>query len=149
MITHPATGARCDTVVHDKKVSFSGNKTSTVILLNPKQSKIERIKVDDCAIIEGKRCDWMARTVGQNAEEIFIELKGATRLSKPCEQIEETIKQLSSGKPDLKKTRKRCLIVCRAIGAFQTQLQIHKDKFKFKFNAALQVVKPGAEIPLN
>jgi hypothetical protein len=146
MIKHPVTGVPCDEVVYDKKVKFSGYKTSTVILLNPRKCKIERIKVDDCAIIDGRRCDWMARTFGENAEEIFIELKSASRISKPVEQLEETIKKLSSGIPDLKKTRKRCLIVCRAIGAIQTQLQIYKSKFKSNFNAILQTVKPGAEV---
>jgi hypothetical protein len=88
MINGP-NGERCDEVVVHKKIAFTGSRTSTVYLMNPRQLEVERIKVDGCAIIEGKRCDWMARTKRNATEEIFIELKKATRIQKAAHQLDE------------------------------------------------------------
>lgn len=144
MIVGP-NGQRCDKVVYHKKIVFSGPRTSTVYLINPNRCKVETIRVDGCAIIEGKRCDWMARTYGSQSEEIFIELKTATRIQKAAHQFEASIKKLSK---DAKNFNKRCLLVCTSVSVISTAVQKFKEKFKRNYNAELSIVRHGAEVPL-
>jgi hypothetical protein len=144
MIKHPISGQRCDEMVCGKKIKFSGCKTSTLYLSNPRQLQVERIEVDGCAIVQGKRCDWMARTFGKNAEEIFIELK-KRRMNEAIEQLEESIKRLSS---NIQKSKKRCFIVQTCHDLIQTQRQKFVAQFKSRFNADLKFPKDGATVPL-
>jgi hypothetical protein len=139
-------GERCDEVVCHQKIEFSGPQTSTVYLMNPHQHQVEKIKVDGCAIVTGKRCDWMARTKGNSLEEIFIELKKAGRIQKAAHQLEATINSLSN---DIKKLRKRCLVVCTSISVLSTAAQKYKEQFKRKYNARLMIVRHCQEIALD
>ena len=139
-------GERCDEVISDKKIVFSGPGTSTVYLLNPRQCNVEKIKVDGCAIITGKRCDWMARANVNSPEEIFIELKRAGRLQRAAHQLEATITSLSV---DVNKLRKRCLVVYTSISLASTVAQKYKDQFKRKYNARLLTVRHCTEVPLD
>jgi hypothetical protein len=145
MITGPH-GERCDEVVCHQKIEFSGPHTSTVYLLNPQRRQVKRIKVDGCAITKGKRCDWMARTEGNSAEEIFIELKGVGRIQRAAHQLEATIKLLSN---DIKKLKKRCLVVCTSMSLLSTAAQQYKERFKREYNARLMIVRNCTEISLN
>jgi hypothetical protein len=144
MIIGP-NGERCNEMVRHKKIVFSGPRTSTVYLMNPKRCKVKTIKVDGCAILEGKRCDWMARTCGNLAEEIFIELKTATRIQKAVHQFEASIKKLSK---DATSARKRCVLVCTSVSVISTAIQKFKVQFKRNYNAELSIVRDRAEIPL-
>ncbi|MGD1085718.1 MAG: hypothetical protein ABSA47_13355 [Verrucomicrobiota bacterium] len=146
MITGPH-GERCDSVVCHKKIKFFGLHSSVVYLMNPEQRKVEKIKVDGCAIwdAETKRCDWLARTTWGSKEEIFIELKSAGRIQKAAAQLESTIKHLSN---DVKGLRKRCLVVCTKHELITTIAQQLKEQFKRKYNAKLKTVRHCEEIPL-
>lgn len=145
MITGPH-GERCDELLCHKKIQFSGPHTSTVYLLNPQQREVEKIKVDGCAITTGMRCDWMARTKGNSMEEIFIELKKAGRIQGAAKQLEATIKALSN---DIKRLKKRCLVVCTSHHLTSTVAQQLKDHFKRKYNARLMTVRNCEGIPLD
>jgi hypothetical protein len=133
-------------MVNHKKIEFSGPKTSTVYLMNPCERQVEKIRVDGCAITTGKRCDWMARIKGNSQEEIYIELKKASRLQKAVHQLEATIGRLSKDKKSL---RKRCLVVCTSISVISTVAQKFKEQFKRRYNARLITVRHCAEIQLD
>jgi hypothetical protein len=141
---HPTTNARCDETVTDKRIKFDGSKTSTIYLSNPKRLQVEKVKVDGCFITSGKRCDWFARMLGNRAEEIFIELK-STRMNEAIEQLDESIKQISR---DIKKSRKRCIIVQTCNRVIETQRQKYASQFLSRFNAVLKFERDGATVPL-
>jgi len=144
MIINPQTGERCDENVSDKKIKFSGPNTSTAYLLNPKQLQVEKIKVDGCAIVEGSRCDWLARVTGTFAEDIFIELKKACRIQRAAYQLEESVKKLSPTRG----VKKRCVVVFTTNQVIGTELQQHKEHFKRKLNAVLLTIRSGQSIEL-
>jgi hypothetical protein len=143
MIRRPKIDAPCVEEVRDKKIKFSGQKTSTLYLLNPDRQIIERIKVDGCAIREGRRCDWMARI---NADEIFIELKRALRIGDAVAQLEISMDRLSAGAA---KAKRLCVIVCTRARVAATDLQNDKLRFKQKLRAELRVVRDGDSIALS
>jgi hypothetical protein len=145
MIKGP-NGERCDEIISYPKIEFSGPRTSTVYILNPSRHTIEKIRVDDCAITSGMRCDWMARTTGASPEEIYIELKGAGRLPRAVQQLEVSVKKLSI---DVAKCKKRCLVVCSSMSLVSTTLQQCKARFKNKYNARLLTVRNCSEIRLD
>jgi hypothetical protein len=149
MLTTPFTNVktqeRCDEIVNNTLIKFSGTKTSKIYLSNPKRLRVETVKVDGCYITVGKRCDWFARTFGKGAEEIYIELK-RTRMNEAIEQLVETIRQLSS---DIQKTPKRCVIVQTCNQVYDTRRQKYASQFKSRFNARLKFERHGSTILVN
>src|SRR5207237_10899918 len=106
MITGPG-GKRCDKRISHKRIKLSGQRTSTLYLLNPERRKVDRIEVDGCAITTGLRCDWLVCAItGGPHEEIFVELKGVD-IEHAIKQIEATIPKLSI---DTRLRRTRCQV---------------------------------------
>jgi hypothetical protein len=112
-------GRECSTFLDYKRIALTGKKTSTLYLLNPMQRKVEQIEVDNCAITEGCRCDWLVRLDDATSrEEIYVELKGSDILH-AVDQLEATIKRLSV---NAKHFPKRCL-VASSRGTLGTDIQ--------------------------
>lgn len=138
-------GRECSTFLCHKKIKLAGRRTSTLYLLNPLPRQVERVEVDDCAITEGRRCDWLVRLDDAvSREEIYVELKGSDILH-AVDQLEATIHKLSM---DCKQFPKRCLVACSRSPLTGTDVQKYKVWFRNKFSAAFQVVRDGAEVPL-
>ena len=135
----------CSNFHNHKRIALSGKRTSKLYLHNPAQINVEQIEVDDCAITEGRRCDWLVRVVDVPPnEEIFVELKG-TGVSDAIIQLCESIAKLSVQKNT---HPKRAVIVFTRNPMDGTDMQIHKAKFLKAFNARLVLVKDNQEIPL-
>jgi hypothetical protein len=70
----------------------SKNNRSKFRLDNPKKASIRVIQVDDCAIKEGIRCDYLL--ILPDGQELYIELKGSD-VTHALKQIIESINQLT------------------------------------------------------
>lgn len=91
----------CITTVTHKIVVFSDKKSKcTFRIINDKQRKIEKHRVDGCRIIDGDKCDWLAIDV-ESSKEIYIELKGKN-IKHAIEQLCTTVDKLSPNKTSKK-----------------------------------------------
>jgi hypothetical protein len=138
-------GRDCSEFLQYKKIALGGAKTSTLYLLNPQERKVEKIQVDDCAITEGLRCDWLVLlNDAVSQEEIYVELKGSD-VSHAVDQLKATIEKLSA---DRSRFPKRCLVVFTRCTMFQTDVQICMKTFKKKFNAGFFLIRSKAAVAL-
>jgi hypothetical protein len=138
-------GRECSEFVEDKKIKLSGKHTSTFYFLNPQQREVEKIQVDDCAITDGPRCDWMVVLDDTTSkEELFVELKG-TGVSRGVEQVLATIETLSKNATGL---RKRSFVVFNRNPMSGTDLQKFKKIFLRDFNSEFDLKRSGSEVLL-
>jgi|SRR5579872_208801 len=135
----------CSAFPKDKKIALTGKKTTTLYLLNPDATKVEKIEVDGCAIVAGPRCDWLIVLKERRPqEEIYVELK-ASHINRAVEQIEATIKRLSSGARGFKK---RCIVVINRSPMTGTDLQKYKVRFRKHCNATFMTKRDKEEVAL-
>lgn len=138
-------GRECSTFLRHKKIALTGKRTTKVYLLNPDERTVEKIQVDDCAINDGPRCDWLILLDRPfPKEEIYVELK-ASHVSRGVEQIEATVKKLSA---DAAQLPIRCLVVFRRRPKIGTDAQKYAIKFRRKFNAVFNLVSDKDEVAL-
>lgn len=71
-----------------------------IYFLNPKSQAIRKVKVDGCAIVEGKRCDWLL--ISPDSTERFIELKGK-KTKEAVEQLKEAVAKIGNTSQSVKK----------------------------------------------
>ena len=123
----------CSKKINDAKiVLIDGAGKTKMCFNNPNKRQITKIKVDNCAITSGIRCDFML--VDHNSLEHYIELKGK-QIIHACNQIEETIKRLSKNLSAIKHS----FIVSTACPLTTTEVQVLKANFKKKYNSTLKV----------
>lgn len=128
---------KCETVRKDPSIVVSDpgsrNNRSKFRLLNPKRVFIKIIRVDDCAIKEGIRCDYLL--VLPSRQEIYIELKGSD-VRHAVDQIARSIDLLTCTD---KSQRKLCFIATTRCPLSSAQIQNLKKKFKKEYNATLTI----------
>jgi hypothetical protein len=124
----------CIVKCNDKIIVFKdcGNNKCEMRFLNPNERAVEKIRVDGCAITEGKKCDFMLKT---DTDENYIEIKGKNVLY-ACEQIEETIKKLSVNS---KTQAKNSFVVSTGTPKVTGKIQVLKKKFKLTYNSSLKI----------
>ncbi|MBN8789633.1 MAG: hypothetical protein J0I84_21330 [Terrimonas sp.] len=123
----------CTTKVKASKIVLTDGAGKTKMCFNnPNKRQITKIIVDNCAIKSGIRCDFML--VDHKSLEHYIELKGK-QIIHACNQIEETIKQLTKNVFAVKHS----FIVSTACPLTTTEVQILKAQFKKKYNSTLTV----------
>lgn len=138
-------GRECSTFTQQIKIALSGRRTSTLYLLNPNQRTAEKIRVDDWAITQGPRCDWLVLlNDATSREEIYVELKGSD-VYRAVEQLRATIVNLPA---DRTRLPKRCFVVFTRNPMTGTDVQINEDKFYRDLRAVFRPVKDRAEVPL-
>lgn len=95
---------QCTVLTKSKIVKFE-ERRSILNVRNSNGRELHRVQIDGCAIVDGRRCDWLL-VDGVTGTEIFIELKGA--------DVGEGIKQLCSSVQVLseKPRRKYGYIIC-------------------------------------
>jgi hypothetical protein len=130
----------CETVCSDPNIviadSGSRNSHSKFRLYNPRRSFVRIIQVDDCAVKEGVRCDYLI--VLSNEQEIYIELKGSD-VKHAVEQISRSIDLLTC---NCNSIIKLCFISSTRCPINSAEIQNLKKKFRQKYNAQL-VIKNG------
>jgi hypothetical protein len=123
----------CKEISSDSIIVFQDrNSKAKMCFSNPSRRTVQKIRVDNCLIVEGKRCDFLL--VDENNIEYFIELKGS-KVEYACKQIIETMGKISRNIGAFK----YAFIVSSACPLTTTEVQIQKVKFKRNYNAQLQV----------
>ena len=129
----------CETAKKNSKIVLvdpnSQNPRSKFCLDNPKKAKTRVIQVDDCAIKQGIRCEYLI--ILPNEQELYVELKGSN-VEHAVEQIATSIQRLTSDTSALKLgfiASTRCPIN-------STEIQILKKKFRQQYKAKL-IIKNG------
>jgi hypothetical protein len=124
----------CEEYKSDVRFVLQENK-SKITFLNPNQSPILLIRVDDCVIknSETLRCDYAI--IPCDEVEIYVELKGSD-IAHAVKQIESTIKLLSDNP---QKVKKLCFVVSTRVPKQSTSVQQLQSQFKKKFNASFRI----------
>lgn len=128
---------KCEKASSDPLKALKQNQ-SEFIIENPNHFKFYIVQVDDCAIKEGLRCDYLVFPDSKDIKktlEIYIELKGSDILH-AIKQLEATIQQLSDNPA---KQEKVCVIISTRCPQTTTEIQKFKVKFKKTYNAKLEV----------
>lgn len=124
---------RCITKIKASKIVLTDGAGKTkMCFANPRNRVVTRIIVDNCAIQDGLRCDFMI--IDHKLLEHYVELKGR-QIAHACIQIEETIKKLTKNISKLKYS----FIVSTACPLTTTQVQVLKAQFKKKYNSKLTI----------
>jgi hypothetical protein len=123
----------CEQIYCDRSLSLK-EKKSKLTFENPNFLEICNLKVDNCAIKEGLRCDY-AMTVETIAEEFYIELKGRD-VKHAFNQLKATIQTISA---NAKNQPKLCFIISTRVPLTSPEIQLAAKEFQSKFNAKLVV----------
>ena len=126
----------CEKISKNSKIvlsdSGSKNKQSKFRLDNQKKAKIRVVRVDDCAIKQGLRCDYLL--ILPDNLEIYVELKGKN-VEHAVKQLESSIKQLT----DSLSAEKLCFVASTRCPITSPQIQKLKKNFKRNYNAKLTI----------
>lgn len=120
------------TCSHPNIVFVDGKSRSKMCFENPNKRIVTKIRVDDCLIKSGRRCDFLL--IDHNGIEHFIELKGK-QVEYACEQIIATIKIICS---NIKNPR-HSFVVSSACPLTSTEVQVYKSKFRKNYNSSLKI----------
>ncbi|MBN1639247.1 MAG: hypothetical protein JW866_09780 [Ignavibacteriales bacterium] len=104
-------------------------------LVNNEGITIRKIKVDGCAIREGRRCDFLL--ILHDMTEYYVELKGCN-VDQAIKQIIRTISLLSA---DKKRIPKYSFVVSTRCPLETTKIQQLKYRFKQNYNSKLIIQK--------
>lgn len=130
----------CETTSTDPNIVVSDthnqNSRSRFRLHNPTKLSIKIVRVDDCVIREGIRCDYLILT--PNGEEMYVELKGSD-VRHAVKQIARSIDLLTC---TCQPVPKKCFIASTRCPINSTEIQNLKKKFRRQYNAEL-VIKNG------
>lgn len=138
-------GQECSEYTDVSIICCSGRRTSSLKLYNLARRSVEKIQVDDCAIKQGLRCDWLLRTDDSvSKQDIFVELKGSD-IEHAIRQLEESLRVLARNSQS---TQLRCYVVHTRCPMTGTDLSKHKVRFQQRFQARLETVKDGKTVPL-
>ena len=112
---------------HSKKQFVVKENQSKVVFENAKRHKVDEIKVDGCAIVDGPRCDWLIN-VDKTQQSVFVELKGSN--------VPHAVEQLTHAHDGLCEIRKpnvtwiissqRCPLTSTEVQSLTVKLRKHK-----------------------
>jgi len=121
----------------NNKIIIAEENRRKFILRNNSNLYINKVKVDNCYITSGQKCDYLFEIIRDDNIEIvfYIELKGSD-INHAIEQIESTLKYCNKIHT---KSKKECYIVLSKFPSAGTSTQILKKKFKKKNNIQLYI----------
>ena len=138
----PRDFGQCQEEVDHKRIVLDDKgSVGTAVLVNAARRTCLKVRVDDCVIRSGVRCDWLViRTDGQH--EYFVELKGSD-VKHAIEQLEASMKQLST---DPQKQAKTCAVVSSRCPLTGSDITLAQIKFKKLYGAHLIIRNKYLEI---
>lgn len=122
---------QCTTFTKNAIEKFE-EKRSALIINNRGRRELLRVQVDGCAIVEGKKCDWLLIDK-ETGTEIFIELKGA--------DVGEAVKQIYASVVVLTKRPKKKFgyIVCTRSPLSSPAIQLLQKEMLKKHSLSLKI----------
>ncbi len=121
---------KCESVTVNPLIPVKA-KHCCITFQNPNRTKVRYIKIDDCVITKGLRCDWLL--INEKHHEHYVELKGSD-VRHAFEQIEETIKQVGENTDQ----RKAWVISTRS-PLLSPEIQKQQLIFRKKYKVAVLV----------
>jgi hypothetical protein len=112
---------------------------SVATLINSKRAKI---RIDECVVRKGIRCDWVVSK--ENCVDVLIELKGAD-VNHAVDQLLATIEIWRNHPLRGKNTKLAALVVCSQYPRIDTRVQRAKKIFASKFGMPLHISSRGGE----
>lgn len=113
-------------------INCKENKCS-ISFINRHRKKVKKIVVDDCAIRDGIRCDYLI--LSDTRIEHFVELKG-TDINHAFKQLKRSIELLSA---DAKNSPKHSYVISIRVPLTTTSIQFQKAVFKKAYNSSLVI----------
>lgn len=130
----------CEETVSDPKIVLK-EKGSSITFLNPDRNPVRKIRIDDCHIREGKRCDYLL--INQAELDHFVELKGSDT-SHAVEQIVATATAIPRA---LGQSECFGVIVSRKNPLAASNVQQEKKKLRKNHRIILEFFRPKQEKP--
>lgn len=130
----------CSQRVKHKLIVFE-EKRSKLTIINKKGLQVIRVKVDNCEITEGIRCDYLL--IAKKVEH-FIELKGQD-IDHAIKQIKSSIRELST---DLRNTPKVSFVICTRSPMASAKIQSIQIFFFKEFKSKLIIKNSPFEYSL-
>lgn len=115
-------------ITNTNKLVVFEEARSRLVIENKDEVKATKVTVDGCEITTGIRCDYMYLI---KDSEIYIELKGQD-IKHAIEQIEATIKKLSSNS---KEQKKKSFVICTRSPLTSASIQNIRVKFRKHYNS--------------
>lgn len=135
----------CNNTITDKIVVVSENKKEFRIY-NQSCLAINKVKVDNCYIKEGLKCDFLFEILTTSLKDIlnvlYVELKGSD-ISHAILQLESTINRCNQIHNNIDK---KCYIVASKVPSSGTSSQILKKQFIKKNNIQLFIDTKEKEV---
>lgn len=124
----------CSVSTNEKIIVFKdkGNNKCQMVFNNPNRLQVIKTRVDGCIINDGCRCDFKLDCPNY---EHYIEIKGKD-IYHACDQIEETIKKLSS---DIAIKPKNSFVISTGTPNINGSIQIITKRFRKKYNSELTI----------
>lgn len=122
----------CEKIRKDPLIPLE-EKRSKITFINESRKNIRVIKIDNCVITEGSRCDYLV--IPEGGIEHYVELKGSD-IHYAVEQLKRTITKVSE---DARHGKKCCFIVSTRCPKTSAEIQNIGKKFKKEFNSTFTV----------
>jgi len=133
---------RCNTLTTNKIISKEENKRKFIIK-NNSNKKINIVKVDNCLITNGNKCDWLFEILDNNLV-FYVELKGKN-INHAFIQLEITINYCKSNH---NKFKKNAYIVSSRVPNSGTDIQKAKQNFAKKLKTLLTIKNNKIEVAI-
>jgi hypothetical protein len=118
----------CRQLKTDKIIVVEENKKKFRIN-NSNQKEIYQIKVDNCLITEGYKCDYLFEVENPITKVFYVELKGKD-IKHAFEQLIATVEFCNSSH---QKSLRECHVVMSSSPKFSTTAQVIKKRLKDKY----------------
>lgn len=115
---------------------------SVAVFLNPTRTLIRKIRIDECVIRAGIRCDWVLSKA--DCVDVLVELKGAD-VNHAVDQLLKTIEVWRDHPLRGKNTKLAALVVCSQYPRVDTRIQRAKMTFASRFRTPLHISSRGGE----
>jgi hypothetical protein len=119
--------SHCSECNNNKIVKVKENGKEFIVN-NNSQKLITKIKIDNCLIIEGKRCDWLLEIDSPCSLALYIELKGKN-IEQAYDQLLSTLNHSYLQKRH-KESKKECYIVASRVPKAGTNVQVYQARLK-------------------
>ena len=138
--------ANCNELNNNKIISTSEN-TRKFIIKNDSRFNINKVKVDNCYIKNGLRCDYLFEIISNKLtiKVFYLELKGKD-VNHAVEQLKETLKYCQEKHNN--KITKQCYIVVSKFPSSNASAQLLKKKFRKENKVQLFIDSKIKEVTL-
>ena len=131
----------CVEITRDSRVKVAEH-ASAAIFLNMKRTTIRKVRIDECVVRKGIRCDWVISKA--NCVDVLVELKGLD-VNHAVDQLLKTIEMWRNHPLRGKNNKLAALVVCSQYPRVDTRIQRAKLTFASRYSTPLYISARGGE----